>query len=565
MTRKFSTTVLDTLLKTVEVEFKVPLLGFGEIKFPVSEYAKDWWKDEKAREELLQAIETAEDKFVSHYPDNKAAQILRDFSLRNEEDFQKVIAELLNHLDEQKITWLMADKLGKGFERIVSNEELQRALTDYLPILQNELGKIREFREVISYLLQKQIAGTTSRTYETTKEIKGMLEQQARDSSSKLRVEKTVFISYRRTNLPWALAIYQELTHQGFDVFFDYLSIPSGDFEKIIIENIKARAHFVVILTPSALERCNESGDWLRREIETAMDEKRNIVPLMLESFDFGAPSTIKALTGKLERIKKYNGLRLHSEYFFEGMNRLREQYLNVSLDTVTHPISENAIPATEEHQTAASGAPPVEKEQLTAQEWFERGYRTENNVEEEIRCYTEAIKLDPNLAGAYTGRGLAYSALGKEDEAMIDFDTAIKLQSNDTFAYLGRGILRRDNGDLDGAIRDFDEAIRLNPELSNAYYGRGNARHLKNDLLGALADYNKSIHLEPDEMYAYFARAFIFEANKDYEPAIADYQKYLDLGGGEQEGDQKKVEEKIKNLKRKLAKKKSANNKKSK
>ena len=33
------------------------------------------------------------------------------------------------------------------------------------------------------------------------------------------RIEKTVFISYRRTNGPWALAIYQALTNQGFDVF----------------------------------------------------------------------------------------------------------------------------------------------------------------------------------------------------------------------------------------------------------------------------------------------------------------------------------------------------------
>jgi len=70
-------------------------------------------------------------------------------------------------------------------------------------------------------------------------------------------IEKTVFISYRRANLPWALAIFQNLKNEGYDVFFDYLSIPSGDFENIIVENIKGRAHFVVILTPSALERCN--------------------------------------------------------------------------------------------------------------------------------------------------------------------------------------------------------------------------------------------------------------------------------------------------------------------
>src|SRR5690606_38062348 len=92
------------------------------------------------------------------------------------------------------------------------------------------------------------------------------------------RIEKTVFISYRRTNFYTALAVYQYLTQHGYDVFFDYQSIDSGDFTKAILENIEARAHFVLILSPSELERCNQPGDWLRREIETAIDLKRNIV-----------------------------------------------------------------------------------------------------------------------------------------------------------------------------------------------------------------------------------------------------------------------------------------------
>ena len=74
------------------------------------------------------------------------------------------------------------------------------------------------------------------------------------------RIEKTVFLSYRRTNAPWALAISQNLTHHGYDVFFDFNGIASGDFESVILENIRARAHFVVLLTPSALERCGEPG-----------------------------------------------------------------------------------------------------------------------------------------------------------------------------------------------------------------------------------------------------------------------------------------------------------------
>ena len=105
------------------------------------------------------------------------------------------------------------------------------------------------------------------------------------------QIEKTVFISYRRTNTPWALAIYQSLTAHGYDVFLDYQNLKSGDFEQVILQNIKGRAHFLIVLTPSALERCAEPGDWLRREIEWAIDEKRNIIPLFLEGFNFGTPS----------------------------------------------------------------------------------------------------------------------------------------------------------------------------------------------------------------------------------------------------------------------------------
>ena len=82
------------------------------------------------------------------------------------------------------------------------------------------------------------------------------------------RIEKTVFVSYRRTNLAWALAIFQDLTQHGYDVFFDFEGIASGKFERVILENIRARAHFLVLLTPSALDRCGDPEDWLRREIK---------------------------------------------------------------------------------------------------------------------------------------------------------------------------------------------------------------------------------------------------------------------------------------------------------
>lgn len=56
----------------------------------------------------------------------------------------------------------------------------------------------------------------------------------ALNSSKKL--DKTVFISYRHANQYTALAIYQNLTRLGFDVFIDYEGLGSGDFEQVILK-----------------------------------------------------------------------------------------------------------------------------------------------------------------------------------------------------------------------------------------------------------------------------------------------------------------------------------------
>jgi len=171
------------------------------------------------------------------------------------------------------------------------------------------------------------------------------------------QVEKTVFISYRRVDIYRALTVYQYLTTHGYDVFFDYKSIPSGDFEQIIVSNIKARAHFLVILTPTALDRCTEPGDWLRREIETAIIEKRNIVPIFFDGFKFSIPSISKKLTGQLTTLKKYNGLDVPANYFDAAMDRLVNQYLSVALDAVLHPISDVVQKVIEEQKIAADNA----------------------------------------------------------------------------------------------------------------------------------------------------------------------------------------------------------------
>lgn len=346
------------------------------------------------------------------------------------------------------------------------------------------------------------------------------------------RIEKTVFISYRRTNFPWALAIFQDLTQHGYDVFFDFTGLGSGDFETVILENIRTRAHFLVLLTPSALDRCAEPGDWLRREIEAALDDRRNIVPLMLEGFDFSTPTIAGQLTGKLAVLKKYSALSIAPAFFFDAMTRLRDRYLNVALDAVSHPASAAAQLAAADQKSAAEMAPTVTERELTAQQWFESGTARllTGDSKGALPDFDNAVRLKPDYVFAFVNRGAARYTQGNFGGALEDYDQAIRLKPDLAEVFYNRAKTRSDLGDINGALDDYKQAIRLDPDHTEAFYNRGNLRRENGDLEGAVKDYTRAIRLKPDHVSAFNNRALARSARGDLEGALQDYDQAIRL-----------------------------------
>src|SRR5262249_9172774 len=107
-------------------------------------------------------------------------------------------------------------------------------------------------------------------------------------------------------------------------------------------------------LTPTALEPRSDPVDWMRREIEAALDSRRNIVPLMLAGFNFGTPATASQLTGKLAALQQYNGLPIPEGYFPQAMERLRSKFLHVPVDAELHPASDSAQQVAKEQKDKA-------------------------------------------------------------------------------------------------------------------------------------------------------------------------------------------------------------------
>ena len=145
------------------------------------------------------------------------------------------------------------------------------------------------------------------------------------------------------------------------------------------------------------------------------------------------------------------------------------------------------------------------------------------------IADYTQAIRLDPDYT-AYNDRGMAYYYKGDYDRAITDFNQAIRLNSNYVFAYNNRGLAYAEKRNYDRAIADYTQAIRLDRNYTFPYNNRGLAYYNKRDYNQAIADCTQAIRLDSNYVAAYINRGLAYDAQEDYDRAIADFTSAIRL-----------------------------------
>ena len=156
--------------------------------------------------------------------------------------------------------------------------------------------------------------------------------------------------------------------------------------------------------------------------------------------------------------------------------------------------------------------------------------YKSLGQHQRAIQDYNQAIRLKPDYAEAYGNRGLAYAKLGQYQRAIQDCTKAISLQPDFAEAYYLRGVAYGLLGQYQRAIQDYDQAIRLKPYFANAYYNRGNAYALLKDYSRAIQDYNEAIRLNPDFAEAYYLRGVTYGNLGQHPRAIQDYDQAIHL-----------------------------------
>jgi tetratricopeptide (TPR) repeat protein len=207
---------------------------------------------------------------------------------------------------------------------------------------------------------------------------------------------------------------------------------------------------------------------------------------------------------------------------------------------------------------TAAASASPQPAHQAsaggkTAEQWNAEGdvfFDDEKNYAEAIRCYTEAIKLDPAGAEYYCDRGAAYGREKEYEKALIDFTKAIELEE-DTSSYLWRGFVYDKMKEYPKAVADLTKSLELDknnaeakklleesrenlknmPTTGDGWKAKGVEFQQLKKFKDAIYCYNKAIALKNDDGTYYSNRATCWKFLDDYEKSMADYNKAIALG----------------------------------
>lgn len=125
-----------------------------------------------------------------------------------------------------------------------------------------------------------------------------------------------VFISYRHNPAnELAQAIYSELTSDKYkvDCFRDSEELHFGDFRKQLIKYNRRARYLILLLTPGALDRCGEPGDWITKEISLFLKSRKPIIVFEIDGFKW--PENLPESIAKIKDCDayEYDTINIHN------------------------------------------------------------------------------------------------------------------------------------------------------------------------------------------------------------------------------------------------------------
>ena len=152
------------------------------------------------------------------------------------------------------------------------------------------------------------------------------------------------------------------------------------------------------------------------------------------------------------------------------------------------------------------------------------------------VKCWTEAIELNPNNFLAYESRGYYFHLpdVARFAEAIDDYTHAIELRPGTADNYFYRGETYLNIGERELAKKDFERALGLNPQMSAPLGELAYLYATSGQTQQAIEFANRALETNERNWRAYYSRGLAFFSLGDYDAALADAQSALDWGCGD-------------------------------
>lgn len=151
-----------------------------------------------------------------------------------------------------------------------------------------------------------------------------------------------------------------------------------------------------------------------------------------------------------------------------------------------------------------------------------------EGKLDAAIADYDKILKLVPNEADAFYGRGYVYLRKADYDKAISDFTKTLEIKPDDFYVFFTRGKAYFKKGDYENSIADHDRELELQPSRDLGRIERGNAYLKLKQFDEAFADYNRAM-IGSEIPAVYLARGLAFLEKGDNAAAIGDLRYYLE------------------------------------
>jgi tetratricopeptide (TPR) repeat protein len=146
------------------------------------------------------------------------------------------------------------------------------------------------------------------------------------------------------------------------------------------------------------------------------------------------------------------------------------------------------------------------------------------------LENYDRALALQPRHAEALSNRGNTLKALKRFDEALDSFDRALVAQPDYPTALSNRGAVLFEMARYEEALATYDRSLAIRPDQVVALYNRGGALQKLGRFEEALASYDRALAISPGLVEAHVNRGNTLIALDRHNDALASFDRALAL-----------------------------------